>query len=266
MKFCHDWKKQNHKEVKQRLSETRNREIRESGPALIISMGESVLSLDTKILELARNQRALFGINAFPLTKMGSRFPPNYLILNDEPFWFPRNEAESRVKDELLLWLAKNPNCTVAQPAQKSRFSKFNSTIFYHGNPLTSFTRNIDITKPLGTPNSTIFFATSIALYLGFSPVIVVGHDFTFAKNVKFLQTEFQIKRVNPLNSTTAYYPLRTFRENMSNLYASTALHIHFWKLFISRDVLILSDLTVIDSIPKTDAKEVSRFFSKIRR
>lgn len=248
-KFLSEWKRQNKELLRQNLQLTQMAHSTFHGPAVIMSMGESLNSVDKRVFMKARRNGALFAINATPLTLIGSEFQPNFVVLNDEPFWTPRTQYENDLREGILAHLHQNTKCTVIQPAHLENFSKFNKTIHFHGNPLTSFTKNINITKAMGIPNSTIFFAVASALYLGFSPIIIAGHDFDFAKKTSFVDGNYYTKRINPISGQESLQPLIELRENLTNLYASTALHIHYWNLFQHATVITLSQNGVIDTV-----------------
>jgi hypothetical protein len=236
--------------MRRNLSNTRKQRGSKSGPALIVATGPSLSKVNESTLMHFRNLGSLFGINQYANSSKGAMVPPNYLVLNDEPFWNATSaKIISAVNNLEALVQSKSVNFVI-QPAHREILFKEASTIFYHGIPLTGFNLGKRIDKLNSLPNITIFHALATAEFLGYSPIYLVGYDLSF---IKYLSSDINGYTLMPHHhgsNDENSIPLYSFRRSLADLFGSMAFQIQSLKQFDKTAVQVGYE-SFIDTLPK---------------
>ena len=242
--------------MRQNLNATRLLRGTKSGPALIAATGPSLRQIDQSTLLYFRNLGSLFGINQYATSPKGELVPPNYLVLNDEPFWNDSNESVvGAVKRMKELILSSDIKCIV-QPAHRKTLFQEAQTVFFHGIPLTGFHFGNRIDRLNSLPNITIFQAIATAKYLGYSPIYLVGYDLTFVKYLSTSSDGYSLEPHHHGSEQEKSIPLSSFRRSLSDLFGSMAFQIESLKQFKTTAVQIGYE-SFIDTLPRTSEKQL---------
>lgn len=151
-------------------------EGRENGQeAIIIALGPSASKLDAD--RLAQRQRSgcrVISLNHYALSDL-STIVPDYYVLADPHFF---NTIGSR-EEAVWAYIKAHPSITLFLPDRyeipinlpPERIRRFN------GLGLEGFTRNISPLRPRGFLSMTAYHALSLAGFLGFSRILIIGMD-----------------------------------------------------------------------------------------
>jgi hypothetical protein len=234
-----------------------------SGPALIAATGPSLLKIPIEILEHFRANNSLIAVNLYLLSSSGKKVPPNFQIIADKGPWEDfhsknfndfRTTAGSLVESDKISYVIQPYNLPDLFSGQKS--------IYIHKNPLTSIIGYKGILGPSGLPNYTTFFAISTALHLGFSPIYVTGLDLNF-----FLKLGTDSTSVLKLGNHHAYEEderAQTWdnRNSVEEVLSASAFPMHYLKKFRKKEIFILGDGSMVDTIKKVSVADLKRLYS----
>jgi hypothetical protein len=225
---------------------------------LILLRGKDCENLDKDIIEYFFDLESLFAVNDIPAFANCPQIAPNYIVLNDEPFWVSREERFESLRKKLLI--LEGEGLKVVQPAQRVNLIDNQNTVYFHGNPLTSIIGNIDIHRTMGIPNITSFHAIATAKYLGHSPIFLYGLDLSFAKYLIADETGFWLSQERYSQEPQARIKLETFRRSVSDLFGSLAFQIESLRMF-KETIVILGHQSLVDSVPKMSISSFRKLF-----
>ena len=256
--YLHKEKNSDRKETLMRLKKTRELKDTKSGPALIILRGKNSALLDKDVIEYFFKKQSIFSVNDIPTFTNCPEIKPNYIVLNDEPFWHSKESRFVKLREDLLHKMGEE--FKVIQPAQRFNLVNSEHTIHYHGNPLTTIIRNSDIDRTMGIPNITSFHAIASAIYLGYSPIILSGLELTFPKYLAADETGFWLDQSHYSNYPQERIKLDTFRRSVSDLFGSLAFQIQSLKIF-DEPIYIFGYESFVDTLPRIGKRDFQRLF-----
>ncbi len=215
-----------------------------AGPALIIGNGPSSLNLMGVSLENLRADYTVFCMNMFYRSELANHIDPDYLLLCDDPFW----SVEFSDYKSVIEKKQAEGDLVLIQPDHKPTFGNDSQTLFIRKNPLTSFSRRISVTSSFsGLPNYTMFYAISTAIYLGYSPIYVIGMD---ANHYKFLKFSENGVSLLPHHSYPENEQRWRGRETLLRVINTNMQQIHALRLFLGHQVFITGLEKPHDQLP----------------
>jgi hypothetical protein len=211
------------------------------GPALIVANGPSLTRISEGVIQDFSDKKSMFTVNNFFDIKFNQRIIPNYHFICDNDYWNNSDPIKVNYREKLKRLQFEN-DLVIIQPDYQEEFTGKN-TLFIRKNPLTGFGKSINITKVNGLPNLTSFFAISTAIYLGYSPIYVVGLDLNYYKFVEYRNDIGWVLRSHHANDfkLESYAPWR-YRETLLIVLNSNMMQIHYLSLFKNYDVIIAND------------------------
>jgi hypothetical protein len=249
---------------KRKLKKTKKIKGAFSGPALIAAGGPS-LGINDAVFDFFKSRNAIIGVNLFPLTDKGRKFPPDFLVICDAPF-FRKNTSEFEDFTDIV-----NGNLTlkrtnfVIQPAEFDPFFSESTSIYINTNTLLSFSNSIDVTEINGLYPLTVYFAIASAIYLGFSPIYTVGFDANQFLTLKLEANDSHMKNSHYLGaSKEETHRDYKHREKISDFLSFMSSSISFMKIFKRHDVFTLGDGSYVDTIPNVSEEEFLATINKI--
>jgi len=226
------------------LRKTKSLRNQMSGPAVIIGNGPSSNELLKIDLQQFKMRHTLFCMNFFYSSELAKSLTPDYLFICDSPFW-RKDCSEYR---DLVNEKQRLGNFMIVQPDNFEDFGSKTLTLKIRKNPLTSFSRNISITSSFaGMPNYTAFYMIATALYLGYSPIYIIGHDFN---HYKFMHLDSNGVKLLPHHFYTENPAPWAGRNTVSRILNANLQQINALKLFADKEVFTVGTEPPHDILP----------------
>lgn len=231
------------------------------GPALVAATGPSLEKIPLDILDFFAKKKALFGVNDYAITKKGYISPPEYQIICDDYFWHEdQNSRAAELKEVTSKNLGSGRTFCIVQPYFKEEIIKSPETLYINTNSLPGFTKKIDISKTTGLPTMSTHFAIATAIYLGYSPIYVVGFDLNQFLSLKIIDGQLVTQKIITANQITdTEYTFWKARESVSDFLSFTANAISSLKLFKNSEVVVLGEDSMIDTVNKISFSELQK-------
>ena len=218
------------------------------GPALVIANGPSVNRISENIIQKFSATKSLFTINNFFNHKLSENIVSNYHFICDNGYWDKYDLAKVDYRNRIKKLQLKN-DLVIVQPDYQQEFTEIN-TLFIRKNPLTGFTKSIDVTKNCGLPNNTSFFAIATAIYLGYSPIYVAGLDLNFYNFIDFdNKSGWGLKSHHSYDLGLERIEMWQYRDSVTRILNSNLMQIYYLKLFKNHDVRIINDRKVTECL-----------------
>jgi hypothetical protein len=254
--YLHNYRQVNISLMHRNLRASRVLKGTKSGPALIAAAGPSLSYIEDSTFLQFRRLGSLFGINHYLTTPVGKSTPPNYLVLNDEPFWKGGDPSMINSLAQICEFIEAEKIDHIVQPAHMTKLFEGAKTIYFHGIPLTGMHLGHSIDRTNSIPNITLFHAIATAKYLGYSPIYLAGFDLSYTK---FLVTDTEGYWLLPHHHGSGFeprIPLSNFRRSLSDLFGSMAFQIHALKEF--KDIAVqVGHASYIDTLPRITEKDL---------
>ena len=215
-----------------------------SGPALVIGNAPSSQELLDLDLEILQCQVTVLSQNFYFNTNLSKSLSPNYLFMCDELFWQEKySDYRNFVKTKQSL-----SNFLLVQPDYLEALTFEESILRIRKNPLTSFTNRISVTSGYcGLPNYTIFYMISTALYLGYSPIFVIGSDFNHYAFVDVTDHSVKLRPHHSYPEDSYEWPNRT---SLSRVLNANLQQINGLRLFNDKNVFTVGRKRPHDILP----------------
>lgn len=148
--------------------------------AIVMANGPSLnlISL-AKVSDAQKHSLDVFVVNYFPITQGTELLRPNYLVLSD-PVTKPTSTNNRSL--DLWAWIDSHPEVKIICPSSwfrqinKSRYA-LSRFLFFDDTSLISWTKNISPLRARSYLSMTAYKALSVAVYLGYSEIDVIGFD-----------------------------------------------------------------------------------------
>jgi hypothetical protein len=223
-------------------------------PALICATGPSLNNLNIKFFKDFKKFGDIFSINYFPFTTLGKQLDIDYQVILDVDFF--KELPIDNVEKNFRIWLRNVfRGKIITQIGAKCDYD--NKLISIRGLTAPSFTNAIDPMKFfVGFPPYSTFYAISTAIWLGYSPIYIVGLD---ANQHKFIDVKENGVTLSD-NHSDKFYPNLKFwsgRREVTSVLSSNAYVIEKLKLFKNFPVFIVGRGSHVDTLPKVSPSEV---------
>lgn len=229
------------------------------GPALVLANGPSLVNINENVIKEFSKNKALFTINNFLNSKFTHSIIPTYHFICDNAYWNINDNAKVDYRDKIKKIQSRNDMILVQPDHQTDYLNK--NTLYIRKNPLTGFTKSIDITKVNGLPNYTIYFAIATAIYLGYSPVYVAGLDLDYYKFIDYNNNlGWVLKEHHFYNSDSYSIDSWQYRDTLLRILNSNMSMIYYLKLFQKYDVRLVADQRVSTSLNNTRIYEFNNY------
>lgn len=217
-------------------------------PALVCATGPSLQEMSlNQLLEFKNLGVEIFSVNHFPLTELGRHVEPEYQLALD----YQHFEAQGSSPAEISFqrWLAQIYKGKLVL-ARGKKFDTTATILEINGHCLPTFTKSVDPTRIVGFQPYTSLFAVSLALYLGYSPVYLLGVD---ASHHAYLQINGDAVTLSSHHAYESFQGGRPWigRKDVRSILSSNAFFIENCELFAGREVYILGNGSHVDSLPR---------------
>lgn len=232
----------------------KSHKLKTAKPALICATGPSLNNLNINFFKDFKKFGDIFSINYFPFTKIGKQLEIDYQVLLDVDFF--KELPIDNVDKKFRKWL-KNEfrGKIITQIGVKNNYD--NELISIRGLTAPSFTNSINPMKLLvGFPPYSTFYAISTAIWLGYSPIYIVGLD---ANQHKFIYIEEDGVKLSDNHSDNFYPNLKYWsgRREVTSVLSSNAYVIEKLKLFKNFPVFIVGRDSHVDTLPRISPNKV---------
>ena len=226
--------------------------MRNPKPALICATGLSLNEIDLKFMNDFRTFGAIFSINYFPLTEIGSKCKIDYQSLLDNGLF--KKVAYDATEISFRKWMNTEFDGTLITSYGRQTNYK-GRTIYIRGLVAPSFTKSINPMKVVGYPPYTTLFTVSTAIWLGYSPIYIIGLDST---QHAYLEVSNSGVMLNDHHAGPyAKKSIWNGRTDSLSVLSSNAFTIEKMKLFRKHNVFILGNSSHIDTLPRITPAEV---------
>ena len=228
-----------------------------SGVAVICALGPSIYenkSAMRKLLSKASDNNSLFVINYFLLTEY-SDIKPTYQFLSDDYFFY---------KDHTYQYLSvveKSPEITVLTRMANNHEFKNNKVVYFSGLNYPMSNKKINPKYIVGFSDATILHAISVAIFMGFSKIVLCGFDnnrFTQIDSLAPQEILFKGMRVYDRGLTEEWGS----NDSMIKILSSHLSILKSLELFKGRNIFITGRGSLVDSFPKIDVNKATNFFN----
>jgi hypothetical protein len=226
-----------------------------SGPALVIASGPSASLASGRFVEwFSFCGGSVFGLNGFANLPAFEVRDPDILVLAD-PMYFPTHDSPDLVPTEALRRDIERTSRFLGRlfvPFEKLSGSPDSSAdvVPFDFRGLEGWSKSIRPTAPRGYSGLTSYAALAIALYLGHSPVFLLGFDNSFAHRLE-VGADNRVRVVHQhaySEEDRDWTPLTT----MDNILANVALCLYDLRLFGGNDVVNLGgQFSLVDTFPR---------------
>jgi len=222
--------------------------------ALILGNGPSIKKLDLKNVE--KMQPDIFVTNAYYSTSLSQLIKPNYYCLSDPAFFFDNGGVAHSISETLKYISDSRCTLLVSHLYRKVSLEIPNEVLFFNDLDLSAFSKNINPCKPRGYASQTLMKALSVAIFLGYDRIYLIGVDNTEHRAL------FGDKSNNLWARTDLYYG--TSIENRLDYQipqvsgiASTFFQYATWfsdyHKFAVGNVFNLDEVSLVDAFPKVE-------------
>ena len=234
-----------------------------SGPALIAATGPSLSEVPMEVLKYFRENNSLIAVNLYLLTPSGVKVAPNFQVITDRKPWVNFEYKNfNDFRDAAKKLIDSNEISFLVQPYNLPDLFSGQKSIYIHKNPLPGIVKYKGILGPNGLPNYTTFFALATALHLGFSPIYITGLDLNH-----FLYLKPNSSSTLKLGNHHAYEEderAQTWnnRHSVEEVLSSSAFQLHFLKKFSEKDIFVLGDGGMVDTLRRISIDELKSLYS----
>jgi hypothetical protein len=228
--------------------------LKSKKPALICATGPSLNEISLDFIKTFQEHGDLFSVNYFPLTDIGSKSKIDFQLILDVGLVL--NEPWDPWIDNFFRWLT-NDFCGKLITQIGVDLGYKGDTIYLRGLTAPSFTKNINPMRGIvGFPSYTSLYAISIANWLGYEPIYVIGLDASQHSFIEIQEGEAVLKNHH---SDLAYPEFGKWggRPDVTSILSSNALVIEKMKLFRHCKVKILGQASHIDTLARVTADQV---------
>jgi hypothetical protein len=222
-------------------------------PAFICATGPSINAIEKKTMKSFAEIGAIFSINHFPITKLGQGIHINYQMMLDA---YHFNELNTDISEtNFRKWFKLKFNgVLVTTFNSKPNFD--GDVIRLNGLCLPSFTKSVNPMKIVGYQPYTVFYAVSLALWLGYSPVYLLGVDATHHSKINVGGTEVTLDRHHAYDANLDGLPWKG-RPSVSSILNSNAYFIQQCQLFSKYPVFIIEGESHVDLLPRVSVDSI---------
>ena len=221
-----------------------------SGTAVICALGPSLYENKASTRELlikASAKKSLFVINHFMWTEF-SDIKPTFQFLGDDAFFYNEKNQKYVSKVESV------PEVVVFTRMANSYKFRNDNIIYFSGLNFPTVLKGINPKSIVGFADFTILHSLAIALYMGYSRVIVCGFD-----NNRFMQInsvspgEIYFKGIRPYDRVEV--EKWGSRDTMIKILSSHLVILKSLLLFKNKKIFIVGESSLIDVFPKIDVR-----------
>jgi len=146
--------------------------------ALVLGNGPSLSKIDLNNLTLVKPE--IFAVNDYYLKIVAQTVVPNYYCLSDPDNFIQPNRTTRHNNSQLLKYIENN-FCTVLIPHfyRKFDFGSKKHIVFYNDREFYFSKNTTNPCRPRGYSSLTVLKALSIALYMGYDKIFILGIDNT---------------------------------------------------------------------------------------
>jgi hypothetical protein len=238
---------------------------------LLIANGPSVNRIEIKKLVKMQEVASLetLVMNWSILEMRFKELVPTYIILSD-PINIPTNKNFRNIKLWRRIELLISRGTKVILPlnwSHKIDFEKFDKSkfIFFDDRSLYGLSNKILPTHPRGYPSLTAYKALSMAKFLNYRRIYIIGYDASFFTKVKITKNniliqggEYFYNRNKKIKAYDNYY-----KNGISEYFYDLSLQLSSIKRFYGRNIYNLNSDSFIDTFKKISVQE---FYKQVNR
>jgi hypothetical protein len=241
------------------LRKTRLLKNSRSGPALVCATGRSLNFCPEELIDFFYRQKSLFGISHYLLSNVGKRYPPNYQVLIDESHFnlnYAKDKAEFEFQKSLKM---SNIDNIILRHVSHNPIEGATSIPIW-GHTMPGFTKKIDPTRTVGfMPNSSLL-GIATALYLGYSPIFVVGLDYNYHAFMNLEDNSAKLDGHHAYDSDVKNIALKG-RERVPDLLGSIAWTIDRMNLLNSKkNVFTVGSFGSVDAFERISIDQLAMY------
>jgi hypothetical protein len=169
--------------TKQKIRNTRTLQNSKESPVLLIGSGPSAKFLTIEqILYFKSIGGQIAVMNSFFRTELAKQVVPDYYLIVDPDFWYPKFKNLSKDRENIVEFIEKaGPYVTIVQPAMLDPIvTNHQNYIFIDGRSVQGLRRLARPDKPWGLPPSVALYAIATLKFLGHKMVYFTGLDSNF--------------------------------------------------------------------------------------
>jgi len=224
-------------------------------PAFICATGPSINAVGKETMKSFAQLGAIFSINHFPITEIGKGIQIDYQIMLDSYHFTELTTDVSEIN--FRKWFGSKFNGVLVTTFNaKPRFD--GDIIRLNGLCLPSFTKSVNPMKFVGHQPYSVFYAISLALWLGYSPIYLIGVDASHHTKIKVEKNGVTLGRHHAYDADLDGLPWKG-RPNVSSILNSNAFFIQQLELFSKYPVFIIEGESHVDSLKRVSVDSVLR-------
>ena len=194
---------------------------------------------------------------------------PTYIILSD-PINIPTNKNARNIKLWRRIELLISKGTKVILPlnwSHKIDFEKFDTSklVFFDDRSLYGLSNNISPTRPRGYPSLTAYKALSLAKFLNYRKIYLIGYDASLFTKVRITKNNILIQKggyfYNRNKKIKAYE--NYYKNGISEYFYDLSLQMSSIKRFYGRNIYNLNIDSFIDTFKKISVQE---FYKQVNR
>jgi hypothetical protein len=146
--------------------------------ALVLGNGPSLAKIN--LSNIREKNPDIFVVNAFNQMSISAEITPKYYCLSDPDSIIKPDRPVPHNHDSTFEFISKN-NCTLllSHFYRKIQIPESIKCIYFNDKEFTLFSRNLNPCFPRGYSSLTILKAISVALYMGYDKIYILGVDNT---------------------------------------------------------------------------------------
>ena len=145
--------------------------------ALILGNGPSLQKLN--LVDVKKKRPDIFVTNGFYRNHFAQFVEPTFYCFSDPTFFFDTNPVSHSISDTFQYIRKTNCQLLISHFYRKVPLNCDNRIIYFNDREFSVLSRNINPCKPRGYASQTIMKALSVAIYLGYDRIYLLGVDNT---------------------------------------------------------------------------------------
>jgi hypothetical protein len=188
----------------------------------------------------------VFTLNNFNWSPLSKLFKPDFIFLFD-PDYFQDKSVKSH---SIFEYISSNPEITVVFPSTLRREFNFENQITYVNDvTATGLWFGTNPEKPNTCVPAVFFHALKFAIYLGHSPIYVIGVEHSYFLHVKHNQFGSLV-----LSHTSLYsYPEKNTYSEVDNRMVRNMADLHYAQAILLRDLGKFAKVANVVNVAEVD-------------
>ena len=229
--------------------------------ALVLGNGPSLASMGAeRLAAFIEGGGDVFGVNLWSENQDLRAIPPTYLAISDPNTL--RGDRLDETMERLKQYLLANPSIKILCPIKRckdigERFGA-HRVIGFCDSDLRYWSRNISPLLPRGYISMTLYKALSVAAWLGYDRIYVLGMDNTYPRNV-------YCDRNNRILNLEVHAGTKDYTNDIGDLYGGVGDLLHelaflFYdakKFAVNKGIRNLDPYSLTDAFVKTNIEEL---------